>query len=208
LQLEIEMRVAAEQRVQALENKFKSELEMDWTRFKADIEQAEAAVKAREEAIAQTSDEEASRHPENLVQQLYDRLEAERQARYVIERKLKESESGAENEKAKFNFDAERKLAELEAALKEAIVSRAEAERKLAEFMNGYTGAKASSGLSNRKPSAPNPSAAAWRLSMALGLGRAMSKKNQIGLVGYGVAALLLAVALFFLLYLGLKAII
>jgi hypothetical protein len=206
LQLEIEMRVAAEQRVQALENKFKSELEMDWTRFKADIEQAEAAVKAREDAIAQTSDEEASRDPEDLIQQLHAQLEAERQARYEIGRKLEESVAGVEKEKAKFNFDAERRLAEMEAALKEANVSRAEAERKLAEFANGYAGKKATSGLSDRKPSAPNSSAGAWRLSRALGIGQAMSKKDKIVLVGYGVAALLLVVALFFLVYLGLKA--
>jgi hypothetical protein len=199
------MRVAAEQRVQALENKFKTELEMDWTRFKADIEEAEAAVKAREEAIAQTSDGGASRDSEDLIQQLYARLEAERQARREIERKLEQLEAGAENEKAKFNFDAERRLAEMEAALKEANISRAEAERRLAEFANGYTGKKATSGLSNRNSSALNPAAGSWWRSIALGVRQAMSKKDKIGLVGYGAAAFLLVVALFFLLYLGLK---
>jgi hypothetical protein len=33
-----------------------------------------------------------------------------------------------------------------------------------------------------------------------------MARKDKIGLVGYSVAALLLLAALFFLLYLGLKA--
>src|SRR6266511_947344 len=112
LQLEVEMRLAAEQKAWALENKFKSELEMDWTRFQADLEQAEAAAKAREEVIAQTSVEEAGRDPEELIQQLYMQLEAERQARSEIERRLAESGAGSDNEKAKFNFDAERRLAE------------------------------------------------------------------------------------------------
>src|SRR5262249_26208373 len=81
LQVEVEMGRAAEEKGQALENKFKSELEMDWTRFKADLEQAEAVAKAREEAIARTSAEEAVRDPEELIQQLYMQLETERQGR-------------------------------------------------------------------------------------------------------------------------------
>jgi len=46
---------------------------------------------------------------------------------------LIEAEDGAEKVKGKFNFGAERRLAEMEAALKAANSARAEAERKLAE---------------------------------------------------------------------------
>ncbi len=206
LQLEIEMRMAAEQKVQALENKFKSDLEMDWTRFKADIEQAEAAVKAREAAIAQTSAEEANREPEDLIQQLYAQLEAERQARNEIERRFIESEAGADDGKTKFNFDAERRLTEMEVALKAANASRAEAERKLAEFVSGNAETKAPSGIAGRKLAATNPSLGAAGLSMVPAFFRAMSKKDKIGLAGYGAAALLLVMALIFLGYLALAA--
>src|SRR5262249_5851126 len=81
LQLEIEMRMAAEQKAQALETKYKSELEMYWTRFNADLEEAEAAVKAREQAISNTGPEEPDRQPDDLIQQLYARLEDERRIR-------------------------------------------------------------------------------------------------------------------------------
>jgi len=196
LQLEIEMRMAAERKVQALENKFKSELEMDWTRFKADLEQAEVAVKAREEAIAQTRADEANRDPEDLIQQLYMQLEAERQARSEIERRLVESEAGAENGKTKPNFDAERRLAEMEAALKAANASRAEAERKLIEFASLGAEMKAYYAAAGRKSSALKPSPRMWGLS-----------KEKIRLASYVAAALLLAEALIFLLFwLGLSA--
>jgi hypothetical protein len=206
LQLEIEMRVAAEQKAQALENRLKSELEMDWTKFKADIEEAEAAVKAREEAIAHISAGDASRDPEGLIQQLYAQLEAERQARNEVEIRLVESEAGADNGKTKFNFDAERRLAELEAAMKEANVSRAEAERKLAEFAIGDASMNAYYSGAGRNPFAPDPSLNSWKHSLAVGLGRAISKKDKIALVGYGAAAILLAAAMIFLLYLALAA--
>lgn len=193
LQLEIEMRGAAEQRVQALENKFKSELEMDWTRFKADIEQAEAAVKAREVAIAHINAEASGQDPEDLIQQLYMQLEAERQARSEIERRLMESESDAATGKTKFNFDAERKLAEMEAALKEALASRADAERTLAEIAIVDSEMKAYYGGAGRNPSSTNSKTGVWGLS-----------KDKVRLVGYIAAALLLFEALIFLLYLGL----
>jgi hypothetical protein len=206
LQIEVEMRVAADQKVQEIENKLKSDLEIDWIRFKADIEEAEAAVKAREEAIAQISAEEAGRDPEALIQQLYAQLEAERQARKENERRLLESGAGADNEKTKFNFDAERRLTEMEAVLKAANASRAEAERKLAEFAGGDTRAPAYYGFSTRDLAALNPSLSGWRLSMAIRLVRALSNKDKIQLVGYGAAAALLVAALIFLLYLGLAA--
>ncbi|MCI0389118.1 MAG: hypothetical protein MOB07_10200 [Acidobacteria bacterium] len=133
LQFEIERRAAAEQKIQFLENEFKSDLEMDWARFEADIEKAEAAVRAREEAIAKTSAEHARREFQDLIQRLSAQLEAEQRARNEIERRLVESEANAEKGKGKFNFGAERRLAEMEAALKAANTARAEAERKLAE---------------------------------------------------------------------------
>jgi hypothetical protein len=202
LQLEIEMRTVAEQKAQALENKFKSELEMDWTRFKADIEQAEAAVKAREDAISQTSAEDASRQPEDLIQQLYTQLEAERRVRDEIERRLIELEADAYNEKAKSNFDAERRLAEMEAALRAANALRVEAERKLAEFANGDAEMQAYNRATGFNPSAPD----AWKRSGALVAGRVGSQKENVKLVFYVVAAVLLFQTLIFLLYEGLKA--
>jgi hypothetical protein len=195
LQLEVEMRMAAEQKARALENKFKSELEMDWTRFQADLEQAEAAVKAREEVIAHASVEEAGRDPEKLIQQLYMQLEAERQTRGEIERRLAESEAGADNEKAKFNFDAERRLAEMEAALKAANALRVEVERKLAEFVSGEADMKSYFSSAVRNSAALKPSSGLFDLS-----------KEKVKLVGYVAAAVLLVEALFFLLYLGLTA--
>lgn len=203
LELEIGMRIAAERKVQALENKFKSELEMDWTRFTADIEQAEADVKAREKAIAQTSVEEPSREPEDLIQQLrqlHAQLEVERQARGEIERKFEESDVGADDGKTKSKFDAERRLAEMEDALKAANASREQAERKLAEFASGNAEVKVTSRLVDPKPAAPNPSLGAGSVSMIPGFVQAMSKTGKIKLVGYSVAALLLSVALVFLL--------
>jgi hypothetical protein len=195
LQLEVEMRVAAERKAQALENKFKSELEMDWTRFQADLEQAEAAVKAREEAITQTRAEEAVRDPEELIQQLYMQLEAERQGRLDIERRLAESEAAADNEKAKFNFDAERRLAEMEASLKAANALRVEAERKLAEFAVGNAEMKAYYSAALRNSAALKSSVGVLGLS-----------KEKVRLVAYVSAAWLLFGALIFLLYLGLTA--
>jgi hypothetical protein len=192
LQLEVEMRVAAERKAQALENKFKSELEMDWTRFQADLEQAEAAVKAREEAIAQTRVEEVVRDPEELIQQLYIQLEAERQGRVEIGRRLAVSEAAADNEKAKFNFDAERRLAEMEAALKAANALRVEAERKLAEFAIGNAEMKAYYSAALRNSAALKSSVGKWGLS-----------KEKVRLAGYVAAALLLFEALIFLFYLG-----
>ena len=195
LQLEVEMRLAAEQKIRALENKFKSELEMDWTRFQADLEQAEAAAKAREEVIAQTSVEESGRDPEELIQQLYLQLEAERQARSEIARRLAESEAGADNEKAKFNFDAERRLAEMEAALKAANALRVEVERKLAEFVSREADMKSYYSAAIRNSAALKPSSGLWGLS-----------KEKVKLVGYAAAFLLLIEALFFLLWMGLTA--
>ena len=189
------MRVAAERKVHALENKFKSELEMDWTRFKSDLEQAEAAVKAREEAIAQISADEANRDPEDLIQQLYMQLEAERQARSEIERRLVESEAGADNGKTKSHFDAERRLAEMEAALKAATASRAEAERKLIELASIDAEMKAYYGVTGRNSAALKPSSVIWGFS-----------KEKVRLTGYIAAALLLSEALLFLLWLGLTA--
>jgi hypothetical protein len=195
LQLEVEMRLAAEQKARALENKFKSELEMDWTRFKADLEQAEAAVKAREVVIAQTSVDEAGRDPDERIQQLYMQLEAERQARSEIEMRLAESEAAADNERAKFNFDAERTLAEMEAALKAANVLRLEAERKLAEFVSGEADMKAYYSAAVRDTAALKPSSGLWGLS-----------KENVKLAGYVAVFLLLFEALIFLLYLTLMA--
>src|SRR6266536_933435 len=193
LQLEVEMRLAAEQKAWALENKFKSELEMDWTRFQADLEQAEAAAKAREEVIAQTSVEEAGRDPEELIQQLYMQVEGERQARSEIERRLAESGAGSDNEKAKFNFDAERRLAEMEAALKAANALRVEVERKLAEFVSREADMKSYYSVAVRNSAALKPSSNLWGLS-----------KEKVKLVGYVAAFLLLIEALFFLLWIGL----
>jgi len=195
LQIEVEMRLAAEQKARALENKFKSELEMDWTRFQADLEQAEAAVKAREEVIAQTSVDEAGRDPEELIQQLYMQLEAERQARSEIERRLAESVAVADNEKAKFNFDAERRLAEMEAALKAANARRVEVERKLAEFVSGEADMKAYYTAAVRNSATLKPSPGLWGFS-----------KEKVKLVGYVAAFLFLFEALIFLLYLGMKS--
>jgi len=201
LQLEIEMRTVAEQKAQALENKFKSELEMDWTRFKADIEQAEAAVKAREEAISQTSAEDASRQPEDLIQQLYTQLEAERRVRNEIERRLIELEADADNENAKSNFDAERRLAEMETALKASNALRVEAERKLAEFANGDAEMQAYYRAAGLNPFALD----ARKRSDALVAGRVRSQKENVKLVFYVVAAVLLLETLVFLIYEGLK---
>jgi hypothetical protein len=195
LQLEVDMRLAAERKVQALENKFKSELEMDWTRFKADLEQAEAAAKAREDAIARTSAEEAGRDPEEMIQQLYMQLETERQGRVEIERRFAESEVAADNEKAKFNFDAERRLAEMEAALRAANALRVEAERKLADFAVRETEMKAYYSAALRNSAALKSSVGKWGLS-----------KEKVRLAWYVAAALLLTEALIILLYLGLKA--
>jgi len=191
LQLEVEMRLAAERKTQALENKFKSELEMDWTRFKADLEQAEAAARAREEAIARTNAEEAGRDPEELIQQLYMQLEAERQGRVEIERRLAKSEVAADNEKAKSNFDAERRLAEMEAALKAANALRVEAERKLAELSIGNAEMKAYYSAALRNSAALKSSPGVWG-----------HPKEKVRLVGYVAAALFLVVALITLLYL------
>jgi len=193
LQLEVEMRLAAEQRAQALENKFKSELEMDWTRFQADLEEAEAAAKAREKVIAHTSVEDAGRDPDELIQQLYMQLEAERQARSEIERRLAESEAGADNEKAKFNFDAERRLAEMEAALKGANALRLEVERKLAEFVSREADMKSYYSAAVRNSAALKPSSGPRGLS-----------KEKVKLAGYVAMFLLLIEALFFLLWMGL----
>lgn len=195
LQLEVQMRVTAEKRAQALENKFKSELEMDWTRFQADLEQAEAAIKAREVAIAQTGVEEIGLDPEEMIQQLYTQLEVEKQARGEIEKRLAESEAVADNEKAKFNFDAERKLAEMEAALKAASVLRVEAERKLSELTIENAEMKA------YYSGAVRDSAALKSLRGPLGL-----SKEKVKLLGYFAAALLLFEALIFVLYLAVTA--
>lgn len=201
LQLEIEMRTAAEQRAQALENKFKSELEMDWTRFKADIEEAEAAVRAREEAISQPGPEEADRQPEDLLQQLYSQLEEERRIRDEIETRLAESEARADNERTKSSFEAERRLAEMETALKAANSSRAEAERKLSEFVSGATELQEYFSAAGANPSDPDASLSAWKRSASLGGSQAMLRKEKLTLVGYGVAASLLFMLLIFLLY-------
>jgi len=195
LRLEVEMRVSAEKRAQALENKFKSELEMDWTRFQADLEQAEAAVKAREVAIAQTSVEEVGLDPEEMIQQLYTQLEAERQARGEIEKRLAESEAVADNEKAKFNFDAERKLTEMEAALKAANTLRMDAERKLAELSIANAEMKAYYSAAVRDSAALKASPGVLGFS-----------KDKVRLVGYVAATLLLFEALIFLIYLALTA--
>src|SRR5262249_7483132 len=133
LRSEIQLRAAAEQKVQSLEKEFKSDLEMNWARFEADIEKAEAAVKAREEAIAKTSAEETRQELQDLIQRLSSQLEAEQRARNEIERRMVESEADAEKLKVKFNLDAELRLGEMEAALKAANSARAGAERKLAE---------------------------------------------------------------------------
>jgi chromosome segregation ATPase len=214
LQLEIEMRMTAEQKIQALENKFKSELAMDWTRFKADLEEAEAAVKAREQAIThtgshtipQTDAEEAVRQPDDLIQQLYTQLEEERQVRGELERKLVEFEARDDNEKTKFIFEAERRLAEKEAALKAANASRAEAERKLAEFVSGATELQEYFSAAGVNPSDPGSAVAAWKRSAPLGAARRPAKQEKITLVGYGAAAGGLFMLLLFLLYYGLKA--
>jgi hypothetical protein len=195
LQLEVEMRQVAERKILALENKFKSELEIDWTRFKDDLEQAEAAVRAREEAIAQTSIEDAGRDPEDLIQHLYMQLEAERQSRNEIDRRLAESEARVDNEKAKFNFDAERRLAEMEAALKAANALRLEAERKLAEFAIGNAEMKEYYNAAVRNTAALNSSVGAWGVS-----------KEKVRLAGYVAAAMLLILAFIYLLYLGVTA--
>jgi hypothetical protein len=195
LQLEVQMRVAAEKRAQALENKFKSELEMDWTRFQADLEQAEAAVKAREVAIAQTGVEEVGLDPEEMIQQLYTQLEAERQARGEIEKRLAASEAVADNEKAKFNFDAERKLAEMEAALKAASALRVEAERKLSELTIENAEMKAYYSAAIRDSAALKSSRSPFGLS-----------KEKVRLLGYFAAVLILFEALIFLLYLAVTA--
>jgi hypothetical protein len=195
LQLEVQMRVAAEKRVQALENKFKSELEMDWTRFQADLEQAEAAIKAREVAIAQTGVEEVGLDPEEMIQQLYTQLEAERQARGEIEKRLAESEAVADNEKAKFNFDAERKLAEMEAALKAASALRVEAERKLSELTIENAEMKAYYSVAIRDSAALKSSLGPLGLS-----------KEKVRLLSYFAAVLILFEALIFLLYLAVTA--
>jgi hypothetical protein len=195
LQLEVQMRVAAEKRAQALENKFKSELEMDWTRFQADLEQAEAAVKAREVAIAHIGVEEVGLDPEEMIQQLYTQLEAERQARGEIEKRLAESEAVADSEKAKFNFDAERKLAEMEAALKAASAIKVEAERKLSELTIENAEMKAYYSVAIRDSAALKSSRGPLGLS-----------KEKVKLLGYFAAVLLLFEALIFLLYLALTA--
>ena len=195
LQLEVQMRVVAEKRAQALENKFKSELEMDWTRFQADLEQAEAAVKAREVAIAHTGVEEVGLDPEEMIQQLYTQLEAERQARGEIEKRLAESEAVVNNEKAKFNFDAERKLAEMEAALKSVSALRAEAERKLSELTIENADMKAYYSVAIRDSAALKSSRGPLGLS-----------KEKVKLMGYVAAVLLLFETLIFLLYLAVTA--
>jgi len=195
LQLEVQMRVVAEKRAQALENKFKSELEMDWTRFQADLEQAEAAVKAREVAIAHTGVEEVGLDPEEMIQQLYTQLEAERQARGEIEKRLAESEAVDDNEKAKFNFDAERKLAEMEAALKAASALRVEAERKLSELTIENAEMKAYYSVAIRDSAALKSSRGPLGLS-----------KEKVKLLGYFAAVMFLFETLIFLLYLALTA--
>jgi hypothetical protein len=123
------------------------------------------------------------------------RLEAERQARSEIERRLAESEAAAHNEKAKFNFDAERRLAEMEAALKAANVLRLEAERKLTEIVSREADMNAYHGVAVRNKAALKPSSGLWGLS-----------KEKVKLAGYVAAFLLLFEALFFLFYLGLTA--
>jgi chromosome segregation ATPase len=162
LRFELELRAAAEQKIQSLENEFKSDLEMDWARFEADIEKAEAAVRAREEAIAKTSAEHARREVQDLLQRLSAQLEAEQRARSEIERRLAESEAAAEMGKGKFNPGIERRLSEMEAALKAANSARVEAERKLAEVERARVssfapvGALAGAGAGPR-PAGPEP---------------------------------------------------
>jgi hypothetical protein len=199
LQLEIEMRMAAERKVQAFENKFKSELEMDWNRFKADIEEAEAAVKAREEAISQTG-------VEDLIQQLYAQLEEERRIREDIEKRLAESEAGGAADKTKSIFESERRLAEMDAALKAANASRTDSERKLAEFVSGAAELQAYFSATGIDPSDPDVSLAAWKGSGFLGAGRARSQKDNVKLAGYVVATVLLAEILILLIIMGLRA--
>jgi hypothetical protein len=205
LELEIGMRMTAERKALALENKFKSELEMDWTRFKADLEEAEAAVKAREEAISQPGPEEADSQPEDLVQQLYTKLEEERRIRDEIERKLAESEARADSELTKSIFEAERRLAEMEAALRTANAGKAEADRKLAEFVSGTAELQEyfSAGVN---PSDHDAAPAARKRSASLDADRAKSQRNNIKLVaGLVAATVLLAETLIYLLYLALK---
>jgi hypothetical protein len=134
LQFEIERRNAAEQKVQYIENDFRSDLELDWAKFEADIEQAEAAVRAREETIARTSAERARQESEELIQRLAAQLEAEQRSRKEIERRLTAPDAQPEPGKQNYNINVERKFAEMDAALKAANTARAEAERKLAEL--------------------------------------------------------------------------
>src|SRR5262245_36485523 len=111
LQFEIERREAAERKIQSLENEFKSDLEMDWARFEADIEKAEAAVRVREEAIAKTSADRTRLEFQEMIQRLSAQLGAEQRTRNETERRLAESEANAERGKAKFNLASERRLA-------------------------------------------------------------------------------------------------
>src|SRR5262245_11443836 len=136
LQFEIERRNTAEQKVQYIETDFRSDLELDWARFEADIEQAEAAVKAREETIARTSAERARQESEELIQRLAAQIEAEQRSRKEIERRLTAPDAQAESGKGNYSTNVERRFAEMEAALKATNAARVEAERKLAELEN------------------------------------------------------------------------
>ena len=156
LQYEIERRAAAEQKVHALEIEFKSDLEMDWARFEADIEKAEAAVKAREESIAKSSAELARREYQDLIQHLSTQLETEQRARIEIEKKLIESESRSEKVKGQINAAPERKMAEMESALKAANIARAEAERRLVELERTRIASYSQSGANSPAHSGAN----------------------------------------------------
>lgn len=155
---EIETRKAAEQKVQSLEREFKSDIEQEWAKFEADIELAEAAIKAREEAIAKASADQVRQELEEVIRRLLAQADAERQARIATEqargkaeakaraeaearasaeRKLIEAEANAVEEKIRINDEAERRIAETEAAMEAALidahVAKAETERKFAE---------------------------------------------------------------------------
>src|SRR5262249_10881280 len=137
---EIEGRAVAEQRAHTLENEFKTDLELDWARFEADIEKAEAAVKAREESIAKTSAEHARRETEELIQRLSTKIEEEQQARKNLERTLSEPERKAGKTKGKLNGEAFRKFAESEGESKNPIESRSkhDLEKQKSDLKNPH----------------------------------------------------------------------
>jgi hypothetical protein len=224
---EIEGRAMAEQRALTLENEFKTDLELDWARFEADIQKSEAAVKAREESIAKTSAEHARRETEELIQRLSAQIEEEQQARKNLEKTISETDTESGKTKGKLKGGAFRRFEESEDASKNRNEPRTkhdlEKQKPDVKNLNASKAKRHDEKASPQIPTpelvpeiveAPQPSRATSANSSLLTLGlsdesysypedKKGSRKYQIKLLVYGAAIAMLVVILIFL---GLRA--